>query len=429
MNIPTDIPLCPSAHDALRRCLDAAQRSTLHAPSPAPAEHASAPPLCCCRASLRGRPAWPFPAAQWDARKNLASVLTNQALRRNYAAQAIREAQVSAIIGKDLSWGLVFYRLRNRQYARLYVIPANPITPPRQRMWAIMRAVSHAANTLLTPEQRRAWITAGEQVLSRRRLTRGPLTWQNLFVKLNTVLTLAGRELLLWPPKPVKFGPNRAVAVVPSYDHGQFRLALKVSGPGEEDLMVFGEAPVGPKRNKLRHPVYLGLLPASADGLSDITAQYVGCFGEPAPGRKVLLGVQPQANGWKGRMKVLGEVVPARPTAAPRNTRTTRQGAGVPASCRLGPFRGLGEVWEVPRFQWVTPTWRQRGISVEPRNHPRGHSLVHGGGRPANGHAAEALFAAGFKTAWERWAALQRLRPGPKPTQIPPPPPLARHLA
>ena len=283
-----------------------------------------------------------MPAAQWDAPKNLTSVLPDKALRRAYAAEAIREAQVPAIVGKDLSWGVVHYRRSSRQHAHLYVVPANPITPARERMWAIMRAVLQAGNTLLTPEQRRAWITAGEKVLSRRRLTRGPLTWQNLFVKLNTVLTLAGRELLLWPPKPVTFGSNRAVAVIPSYDHGQFRLALKVSGPVEEDLMVFGEAPVGPKRNKLRHPVYLGLLPASADGLSDITAQYVGRFGEPAPGRKVLLGVQPQVNGWKGPMKVLGEVVPATAGRGPPK---------YPNDPARGRSAGILPAWTIPRVR------------------------------------------------------------------------------
>ena len=133
-----------------------------------------------------------------------------------------------------------------------------------------------------------------------------------MFIKLNFVLWLVGRKMLLWPPKPVSFGPNPVTALVPSYENGRFRLALKVSGPVVEDIMVYGEAPVGPKRKKLRHPVYLGLLSASAGSLSDITAQYVERFGEPVPGRKVLIGVRQQANGWKGQMQVLGAVVPAR---------------------------------------------------------------------------------------------------------------------
>jgi hypothetical protein len=254
----------------------------------------------------------------WLTRTDVSAALSDPAVRRAYAAQAIRETQVPAIVGKDLSWGVVYYRVRSRRYARLYVIPANPLTPPRQRMQTIMRAVSQTySSTLLTEEQRRAWIAAGEKVWSRRRRLWGGLTGQMLFVRLNAVLALAGRELLLSPPAPVSFGPNSVAALVPSWENGQFRLALKVSGPVVEDLMVYGEAPVGPKRNKLRNPVYLGVLRGTTGGLSDITARYVERFGEPAPGRKVLIGVQPQKGGWKGPMQVLGEVVPAKPVAEP----------------------------------------------------------------------------------------------------------------
>jgi hypothetical protein len=339
MSITTEIPLTERAQDEI---------------------------LCRCRdAAFQGQAERRIAAAEREA-------------RRAYAAAAIREVMVP-ILGKDLGRGLVFYRIRNRQYARLYVVPADPLTPPRERMRAIMRAVSQAGNTLLTTEQRQAWIVAGNKVLSRLRLTQGPLTWQTLFVKLNAVLVLAGRELLLWPSEPVRFGPNRAGAVVPSYENGQFRLAVKVAGPEVEDIMVFGEAPVGPKRKKLRHPVFLGLLPASAGGLSDITAQYVGRFGEPAPGRKVLIGVQQQVGGWKGRMKVLGEVVPARPAEAPRNAQTTRKGAGVTGELRelkeLSGLSGLREFREVLEFHGVTPPGCQRATPEAPRKRPGGTPL------------------------------------------------------
>jgi hypothetical protein len=320
--------------------------------------------------------------AAWDTRTDLSAALSNPAVRRAYTARAIRKTQVAAIVGKDLGWGVVYYRVRNRQHARLYVIPANSLTPARQRMRAIMRAVSHAYNTRLTPEQRRAWMAAGAKVPSRLRLTRGRLSGQALFVKLNTVLALAGRELLRWPPEPARFGPNRVTAVVPSWENGQFRLALKVSGPAAEDILVYGEAPVGPKRKKLRHPVYLGLLPESAAGLADMTAQYVGRFGEPGPGQKVLIGVQPQVNGWKGRMEVLGEMVPARPVEEPRKTQNTRDGAGAGARLNglhklhglneLNQFLGLPGLQDLPRFPRPVPgraPGHRLGTSVAPAWH------------------------------------------------------------
>ena len=453
MNTPTDIPLCPRAHDAIRRCLEAAQpdpaadpslalgqhasdkphaqRSTLHASSLAPGDPATDPPLCCCiQAALRGRPGWPFPAADWDTRRTLASVLTDKALRRAYAAEAIREAQVPAIVGKDLAWGVVYCRRGNRQYARLHVIPADPLTPARQRMRAIMRAVSQAANTLPTPEQRRAWVAA-KKVWSRRRLTRGKLTWQMLFVKLNAVLVLVGREILLWPAaRPARFGPNPVAALVPSYENEQFRLALKVSGPVVEDIMVFGEAPVGPKRKKLRHPVYLGVLRASAGGLSDITAWYVGRFGEPAPGQKVLIGVQQQVNGWKGRMKVLGAVVAGRPVEAPRNTRNTRNGAGMAEMGNDQGARGQGDVggrkcMEVSQFQRVRfprctrDRFRSASVVLPSRQ----------AGAPGSGQASAVAEKGYLRPGWRLGGMAEPVRSGPKPAEMPPARAVARHVA
>jgi hypothetical protein len=384
MSIPTDIPLCPNAHDALRRCLAAAERDTGTNLSLTPSERASTPPLCCCiQANLRGRPGWSVDPAAWDTRTDLSAALSNPAVRRAYTARAIRKTQVAAIVGKDLGWGVVYYRVRNRQQARLYVIPANPLTPARERMRTILRDVSQTANTL-TPEQRRAWMAAGAKVPSRLRLTQGRLSGQALFVKLNTVLALAGREMLLWPPEPAKFGPNRAAAVVPSWENGQFRLALKVSGPVVEDLMVFGEAPVGPKRQKLRHPVYLGLLPASAAGLADMTAQYVGRFGEPGPGQKVLIGVQPQVNGWKGRMEVLGEMVPARLVKDRGKLLGLHKLHELHELKELNRLHGLHGLEEARRFQGVglprCTRERYRGNTVVI---PWNHACGLGGGRAA----------------------------------------------
>jgi hypothetical protein len=375
MSIANDISLSPRAQNAIRRCLAAAQpdpgapvsdpATLLHQPAAGTpvSDPASAPPLCCCiQANLRGRPGWSVDPIAWLTRTDLSAALTDKAVRRAYAAQAIRKTQVKAILGKDLSWGVVYYRIRSRQHARLYVIPADPLTPARERMRAIMKTVSkvYSDPTVLTPKQRRAWMAAAKEEWSRRRLTQGRLTGQALFVKRNTVMARVGRELLLWPPEPASFGPNPVEAVIPSYENGQFRLAVKVSGPWEEDLMVVGEGQVGPKRKKLHHPVYLGLLPAAAGGLSDITAQYVGRFGEPASGKKVLIGVQPQVNGWKGRMQVLGEVVPAKRGVNNQGTKEQRRDVGgrefrevpefrrVASRCTRDRFRGAAVV--LPRY-------------------------------------------------------------------------------
>ena len=117
------------------------------------------------------------------------------------------------IRGKLGGLRLVYYGMGARQYARNYVVPRDPGTVRQQERRALMRAVSRAWGRVLTAEQHGAWNAAARQVLSRRP-PQGPLSGQELFVKLNSVLALAGRELLLWPAAPVAFGPNPVAAVM-----------------------------------------------------------------------------------------------------------------------------------------------------------------------------------------------------------------------
>ena len=258
---------------------------------------------------------------------------------------------------------LVFYRIRNRQYARAYVIPADPHTAARRRMRRIMRAVSKAYSRGLSPAQYRAWIAAGETVWSRRRLTRGRLTGQDLFVKLNTVLRLLGRKMLPDPPERAKFAPNPVEKLRIRRRHGRVSLKLRVAGPVLDDIMVYGEAPCSPARKKCRHPVYLGLLPAPVGCVSDITEQYVARFGEPEPGKRVMIRTRQQRNGWQDKAKDVSERVPVRVVATPRktprstplNTGNTRKGLG--AWVEDGGWRRTClQVWE---YQRVAPCTRE----------------------------------------------------------------------
>ena len=119
-------------------------------------------------------------------------------------------------------------------------------------------------------------------------------------MKLNFVLWLLGRELLLWPSQPVVFGSNPVGELMIRREHGQLRLKLRVVGPVVEDIMVYGEAPVSPGRNKPRHPVFLGLLPAPLGGWSDITESVCGAVWD-AGGWEEGNHLHPAAAGWVGR--------------------------------------------------------------------------------------------------------------------------------
>src|ERR1035438_1141982 len=188
--------------------------------------------------------------------------------------------------GKCREW--VFYRVRDRQYARRYVVPADVRTAARQRARGTMGAVSKAWSHLLTESERRAWMAAAAKVMSRPRLGRGPLTGQMLFTGINSARKTIGREFLRVPAERIVFGPNVVEGLTISRDQGRLRFALRVSGPVTEDIMVFGAAPCSAKWRKCRKPVYLGLLPAPEGGVNDITEMYVQRFGEPRAGERVF---------------------------------------------------------------------------------------------------------------------------------------------
>jgi hypothetical protein len=62
---------------------------------------------------------------------------------------------------------LVFYRLRRRQFARRYVVPALRRTPATARARGSLGALSKMWRTLLTQEQRQGWNAAAAKVQSR----------------------------------------------------------------------------------------------------------------------------------------------------------------------------------------------------------------------------------------------------------------------
>jgi hypothetical protein len=200
--------------------------------------------------------------------------------------------------------------MRNRQYKRRQVIPANPKTVRQRRSRGAMGAVSKAWGEVLTEEERLAWNVAGPKVQSRPRLGRGPLTGQMHFTGINSARSAIGREFLRQPPERVVGGPNVVEELTITCEQGRLKLKLRVSGPVAGDIMVLGAAPCRAKWWKCRKPVYLGLLPAPKEGVSDITDMYVARYGEPKAGERVFIRTRQQTNGWEGDDKDVSDLVP-----------------------------------------------------------------------------------------------------------------------
>jgi hypothetical protein len=278
--------------------------------------------------------------------------------------------------GRDTERGRwVYYRHLGRPctlYARSYVVPRNPRTPPQILMRQLFGALSKDWLGLLTLPQRDAWIafarnynrrvlqpwiayarcfsrcpphtwTPYHRRVIRRCLWSGrPLTGPQAFLRFNSVLVRSGQPKLLWPPPPpLPFRPNpvqevrlrweAAAAAVSQRQSDQkskiknqkspsaprLRLELVLHRRVKGDLRLFASAPCSAGWSNLRHPVCLGLLPAPGQGVHDITALYLARFRAPAPNERVFICASQHRHGWQSGPQDLSAIVPPMPAPLP----------------------------------------------------------------------------------------------------------------
>jgi hypothetical protein len=109
-------------------------------------------------------------------------------------------------------------------------------------------------------------------------------------------------------------------------------IKLRVSNAPVEHILVFGAKPCNAGREYCDKFVYLGRLGAAEGGERDISEQYVKQFGEPAAGKKVMIGTLQQVNGWrdvhKRSLKRTEAIVPGQAGEASAGCRG--EGAGRP---------------------------------------------------------------------------------------------------
>jgi hypothetical protein len=148
----------------------------------------------------------------------------------------------------------------------------------------------------------------------------GPLTGEQFFTGINSVLGCVGLPPLWEPPARVIFQLSPVRGLVATHDENGVRLFLELASLPTEDIMVFGQAPCSAGRSKRRNVSYLGLLSPGQDGRSEITDMYKAKFGEPQPGTKVFIVTCQQKNGWKGLDHETSEIVPDRPEGLQAST-------------------------------------------------------------------------------------------------------------
>jgi hypothetical protein len=211
---------------------------------------------------------------------------------------------------------VVAFQGRFGQVEREYVAPAKRPTAAQLRAREELGGVSPGWSAI-TEEQRKAWDALARKTRSRPRLGQsGPLTGQNLFTKINTNQALLHLPPFLYPPERPAFGPNPVRGF--SITVGRHRIALKLSVPEAPAgyTLVFGSLPCNAGRRYCDKFMYLGPLPASDAGESNITEMYVKKRGMPWPGSRVFIYTQQQVNGWRDEPVQIDAIVPLKPAPA-----------------------------------------------------------------------------------------------------------------
>ena len=241
----------------------------------------------------------------------------------------------------------VYYMRGSTQCWRRYVAPKTSRTRFQAQARSAMALVVKAWQSLLTDEQRAAWKTAGRHEKSKPRLGQsGPLLGEETYVKHAMVLLLAGKALPLWPTLRPAFKCN-PVAGLRLTNGGQgLRIVVELNGSAEEDVLVYGQAACSASRQKWRHGAFVCVLPKGTHGGRDITAAYVGRFGEPAAGNKVFIRVQQQRDGWKDSAWDFAEVVPLRAGAVLRGLAVGSEGGALQESSERHNQNRLSELPE-----------------------------------------------------------------------------------
>ena len=126
----------------------------------------------------------------------------------------------------------VAFRSRYGMAMRIHCIPRNGRTNPQQRMRGVFGSNSQGWGRRLSQEQRNRWNVAGPQVMSRPRCGQcGPLTGQQLYEGINSVLGCVGLPPLWEPPARVVFGLSPVRELVITNDEGGARLFLRNAYP------------------------------------------------------------------------------------------------------------------------------------------------------------------------------------------------------
>jgi hypothetical protein len=149
-------------------------------------------------------------------------------------------------------------------------------------------------------------------VQSRSRLGQsGPLTGEQLYIKVNCNLALVGEPSESVAPAPPSFEANIVTGIELLNPAGAITVKLTASGTSTAFNVVFGARPVSAGREVQNDYRFLGLLPAVTSGKANITSIYSAKFGLPPAGSKVFVRTHQILAGYADLPHSYSGIVPA----------------------------------------------------------------------------------------------------------------------
>ena len=199
---------------------------------------------------------------------------------------------------------------RNGQVVRNRVIPANPNTA-RQQIVRGQFSQQSARWDAIDDVERAAWIAAAADQQTRARLgMSGPMTGNQLFVRVNTNLLQLGEDVVDVPPAVPAIGLPAPAGLVITNAAGVITLKLTCPNDPSENTFLMGGAPQRAGVSRPPSMPVLGIVPAPSQGSANITGLYTTRWGVPGVGTRVFIRCQLSVCGYDGPTVTFDKLVP-----------------------------------------------------------------------------------------------------------------------
>jgi hypothetical protein len=218
----------------------------------------------------------------------------------------IQDIPQTGKLGLTVTW-----QGRNGLLRRILAIPANPRTDGQLTVRNLLVEQVRRFDAL-TDAQQNAWNVAAAGYQSTPSLGQsGPLTGEQLFVRINCKLGLLGQDTVDVPPVAPQFPTLAPQGLVITNTSGV--IAVKLTCPTDPgQATVLRASP--PQRSAVRacrNFRMIGLCPAPAQGVADITTLYVAKFGAVPAGKRLFVRASTMVDGFESLGREFQARVPA----------------------------------------------------------------------------------------------------------------------